>query len=68
MTEVVEQFYNDKQIADLLAVSVSWVRLQRFNRRHGHPHVFDIDHIQLGSVPRYKRSDVESFMARVANG
>ncbi len=43
MTEITIQFYTDKQIANLLGVSSSWVRLQRFNRRHGKPHVLDVD-------------------------
>jgi hypothetical protein len=65
MTETIDQLFNDKQVAALLAVSASWVRVQRFNRRQGIQHVFDVDPIQLGTSPRYARSDVEAFMQRL---
>ena len=68
MTDASIQFYNDRQIAGLLAVSVSWVRLQRYNRRHGKPHIFDVDPIPLGSAPRYAKADVDEFMARLSAG
>ena len=68
MTDFSIQFYNDKQIASLLAVSVSWVRLQRYNRRHGKPHIFDVDPVALGSTPRYAKTAVEEFIARLMAG
>ena len=44
----------DADVAQLTSMSRSWVRKQRWNRRHGHPHVFDVDPILIGSVPRYR--------------
>ena len=49
---------NDLWISKKLLMSKSWVRKERFCRRHGKGHVFDIDPVMIGSVPRYKRSDV----------
>ena len=65
MTETIIQFYSDKQVAALFGVSTSWVRLQRFNRRHGKAHVFDVDPVLMGATPRYLRTDIESFMSRL---
>ena len=48
----------DAEIGNLLSISRSWVRKQRFNRRHDLPHVFNIDPVLIGSVPRYRRTDV----------
>ena len=53
---------NDEDIADLLAVSRSWVRQQRFKRRHGLDHSFDIDPIRIGSLPRYRYEDVIAWL------
>ena len=54
MTYHEKRLIGDSEIASLLSMSRSWVRKQRWNRRHGHPHVFDIDPILIGSVPRYR--------------
>ena len=35
---------------------------QWFNRRHGLPHVFDIDPVLIGSVPRYRLEDVLAWI------
>lgn len=67
MIESETQFYNDRQIADLLGVSTSWVRLQRFNRRHGRPHTFDLDPVQVGYSPRYLRQEFDAFLTRLIN-
>jgi hypothetical protein len=39
-------------------MSRSWVRKERFNRRHGLSHFFDVDPIYIGSAPRYRVKDV----------
>ena len=44
---------NDSRIADMLGMSRSWVRKQRFNRRRGLPHTLTIDPVMIGSAPRY---------------
>ena len=53
---------DDDKIARLLSMSRSWVRKQRFNRRHGLPHVFDLDPVLIGSVPRYRLEDVLAWI------
>ena len=58
-----ERLINDAEIANLLSISRSWVRKQRFNRRHGLAHVFDIEPIMVGSVPRYRLTDVSAWVA-----
>ena len=58
----------DKQIADLLAVSSSWVRKERFNRRHGLAHSLSIDPIMIGSVPRYRESEFRSWCDSLSTG
>ncbi len=57
------QLVNDVEIARLLSVSRSWVRKQRFLRRHGLPHVFDIDPVMIGSLPRYRLEDVRAWIS-----
>lgn len=54
----------DAEIASLLSMSRSWVRKERFNRRHGVPHFFDIDPVYIGSSPRYRTNDVVKWMER----
>jgi predicted DNA-binding transcriptional regulator AlpA len=53
---------NDKQVAQLLSFSVSWVRGQRWRRSHGEGHVFDVDSIQLGRSVRYRYEDVITWL------
>ncbi len=54
---------DDAYVAKRLSISHSWVRKQRFNRRHGLPHVFDIDPVMIGSVPRYRVEDVLAWIS-----
>lgn len=55
---------DDGKIASRLSVSRSWVRKQRFLRRHDLPHVLDIDPILVGSLPRYRASDIDRWIGR----
>lgn len=52
----------DREIADLLSLSQAWVRTQRYKRRHGLPHVFNIDPVLIGSVPRYRIDEVNNWI------
>ena len=63
-TEVVSTYrlIGDGEVAELLSMSRSWVRKQRFLRRRGLPHVFDIDPVMIGSSPRYPLEDVEAWI------
>ena len=53
---------DDAYVAKRLSMSRSWVRKQRFNRRHGLPHVFDIGPVLIGKVPRYRLEDVLAWI------
>ncbi len=57
------KLFNDSKLAELLSLSCSWVRKQRWLRRGGQPHVLTIDPIMIGSAPRYRASDVEAWLA-----
>lgn len=62
MTYHDRRLIGDSEIASFVSMSRSWVRKQRWNRRHGQPHVFDIDPILIGSVPRYRLDDVLAWI------
>ena len=63
MNEIPPDLLNDKDIAHRLGFSPGWVRLERFRRRHGQPHVLDIDPVIVGSKPRYLTEDVDAWIA-----
>ncbi|MBT4885661.1 MAG: helix-turn-helix domain-containing protein [Planctomycetaceae bacterium] len=52
----------DNEIADLLSVSRSWIRVERHKRRHGQNHKFNIDPVMIGSMPRYRHEDVIAWI------
>jgi hypothetical protein len=57
-----EQLVDDRAIARLLTLSPGWVRKQRFLRRHRLDHIFTVDPVMIGSVPRYKLADVLAWI------
>ena len=65
MTETA--FYNDRDIAQRLKFSISWVRVQRHLRAHGLPHTFKVDPRYIGSSPRYVAEEVEAFFESIAH-
>ncbi len=54
---------DDAYIAKRLSMSRSFIRKQRFLRRRGLPHVFDIDPVMIGSSPRYRLEDVLAWIS-----
>ena len=68
MSEVFPEFYNDRDIARFLGMSPGWVHTQRYFRRQGRSHVLAIDPVQVGASPRYRREDVEAFIAALKRG
>lgn len=52
----------DKQVAQLINMSPSWVRSQRWKRKHNLDHSFTVDPIMIGTCPRYKQCDVENWI------
>jgi hypothetical protein len=59
-------FYTDKDVARRLNMSPSWVRGQRHKRRHGKPHILDLEPRYIGSCARYVREEVEALVAAFA--
>ena len=53
---------DDAYVAKRISMSPGWVRKQRFNRRHGLPHVLTIDPVMIASVPRYWLEDVRAWI------
>jgi hypothetical protein len=45
--------YRDRDVAKLIGMSASWVRVQRHLRKHERPHVLDLDPVFIGSTPLY---------------
>jgi hypothetical protein len=56
-------FYSDKDVARRLNMSSSWVRGQRFKRRHDLPHILDVEARYIGSCPRYVAAEIDAFVA-----
>ena len=52
----------DRDVANLTSMSASWVRGQRHARRHGMPHLLDLDPVMLGSTPLYPREHVVAWI------
>ena len=65
MSPVQPAFYSDKDIARRLNLSPSWVRGQRHKRKHGQPHILDIEPRYIGSCPRYVADEVETFISSI---
>jgi hypothetical protein len=59
-----ESLIRDGDIATNLSLSKSWVRKQRFSRRHGLPHVLNIDPVMIGACPRYSREEFLAWLER----
>ena len=51
----------DKDIAKMFGMSASWVRQERFKRRHGEDHSFTVDPVMVGKCPRYRATDVRKW-------
>lgn len=59
-------FYTDKDVARRLNMSPSWVRGQRFKRRHGEPHVLNLEPRYIGTSTRYVKEEVEALVVALA--
>ena len=53
----------DKEVARLIGMSPSWVRVQRWKRRSDQEHIFNVDPIMIGASPRYRTEDIEVWIA-----
>lgn len=63
-TQLERLLLRDKDVARLLSFSPSWVRTQRFRRKHGLPHTLDIGPIYVGTAPCYRPTDIEAWLER----
>lgn len=59
---------NDEYVASLICFSRSWVRVQRFKRRHGKSHSFTVDPVMVGDSPRYYLRDVCAWIDTLSEG
>lgn len=59
-------FYTDKDIAQKLKLSESWVRGERLKRKRGLPHTLKVDPRYIGTCPRYVRGEIDAFIASIA--
>lgn len=59
-------FLTDKDVARYLNLSPAWVRGQRYKRRHGLPHVLEVDARYIGTCPRYLKSEIDDFARAIA--
>ena len=67
-TQIPNKLINDAQVSDYLSMSRSWIRKERYNRRHNLPHSLTIDPTMVGTSPRYRLSDIEEWMANLSKG
>jgi hypothetical protein len=56
---------SDRDIAEHLSMSKSWVRQQRLLRRRGEPHFLTIDPVMIGTSPRYRVEDLDALLNEV---
>lgn len=63
--ELLVPLMNDKEIADLVGFSQSWVRQQRSNRKHGKHHILSVDPVFVNDSPRYRRTDIEGWFTQL---
>lgn len=59
-----ELLCTDSDVAALLRMSNSWVRKQRMLRRRGQPHVLTVDPIMIASCPRYRFTEIATWLAQ----
>jgi hypothetical protein len=58
---------SDADLAELLRVSRSCIRSQRFKRRRGDEHWLEVDPIMLGTLPRYNKTHIEAWLSKATN-
>ena len=60
-------FVDDRWIAQQIGMKPATIRSQRFKRSHGLPHWLDIDHVMIGSKPRYSLAVAFAYLRRLAS-
>ena len=62
LTDQRGRLVDDAYVAKLLSMSRSFIRKQRFLRRRGLPHVFDIDPVLIGATGIKTALRIPTFM------
>ncbi len=62
--EYERRLISDEGVARMVGMSRSWVRQQRYRRRHGLEHSFDLEPVGVGSCPRYPLDEVHGWIER----
>ena len=60
-------FVDDRWLAQQIGMKPATIRSQRFKRSHGLPHWLDIDHVMIGSKPRYSLAVAFAYLRRLAS-
>lgn len=63
ISNIAGAFLSDKDLAEVLGMSQSWIRKQRYLRAKEEDHILTIDPIYLGRSPRYRASSFYKWMA-----
>lgn len=58
----------DKDVASLVRMSPSWVRVQRHKRKTGKEHSLVVDPVMIGTTPRYRKEEIEAWLESLSNG
>lgn len=59
----------DKDVARLIGMSSSWVRVERWKRKNRKDHALTVDAVMIGgSSPRYKLADIEAWINSLDSG
>ena len=58
----------DKEVARLLGMSQSWVRVQRWKRSVNQPHSLTVNALMIGKAPRYRLSDIKEWLDALEAG
>lgn len=55
-------YLSDKDLAELVRMSPSWVRKQRMLRNRGENHSLTVDPIYIGNSPRYLIAEIRNWL------
>lgn len=66
ITEPERILVSDRDIAGFLSISKSWVRKERFCRRHGLKHTLTLDPVMIGRSPRYRLAEIRAWLEQQA--
>jgi hypothetical protein len=56
------KFLSDKDIAQILSVTPSCIRKQRYLRKIGEDHFLKIEPVYIGRSPRYRSSEMNEWL------